>query len=64
MVCILQWYKVVDSFTDQNDTVWGFVPPNRGPFDDKTNFTFPITVRGADLDQDGFPDIMVILQDG
>jgi len=41
---------------------WGFIPPELSRYVDHTNQSFPVTLRMADYDLDGYPDAVTVLK--
>ncbi|XP_064610624.1 T-cell immunomodulatory protein-like [Liolophura sinensis] len=57
-----KWIKLdVNFLSDLTKTTWGFVPPANNPMADL--LTLPISLRVADYTMDGYPDLIVTLQD-
>lgn len=54
----LEWELWLDSFKYQNIT-WGFKLPKVDPLDMSA---LPVTLRAGDIDMDGYPDFIAILQ--
>ncbi|KAK2151457.1 hypothetical protein LSH36_362g02000 [Paralvinella palmiformis] len=56
----LQIMKPTDMTVDGSS--WGFIPPELSRYVDHTNQSFPVTLRMADYDLDGYPDAVTVLK--